>query len=470
MTARTWFCGLCLWVLTLGPLSAQTEAVQRPLELKDVLTQVEQNHPKLLGAQLVNQIASAKVLEKQGAFDPSVGLASGYQRYNSSSTPGKASDYFSNSATVFRTDPSGIKWEAGWINNQGSVKSPASSTGDAGELFVGASIPLLRGLNINEKSIALSQAEIAEEQVQFDYKGLRLALLLESGSAYYNWVMSVMQREIVEENLGLALERAKQVAVSIEVGDRPRIDQVEADREVQKREEALLKAERIVQKSAIKLALYLWNSEGKAQSIPSQDEAPRSMPESEIVNGERVASLQVEALELRPELKRLRLQKSIVELDQELAKNGRLPQLDLKLRPGADLGQNGIGFTFKAGLELVIPLATRTADGKERAASIKLQKLSLDEVETIRRILLQVQDAAGEVEATRLRLERALDVYRLSKELEEAERLKFELGDSSLFLVNSRERSTVEAALKVLELRNEQAQSVLLLETVSGAL
>ena len=104
------------------------------------------------------------------------------------------------------------------------------------------------------------------------------------------------------------------------------------------------------------------------------------------------------------------------------------------------------------------------------AASIKLDKLNLDQIESVRRILLEVQDAASEVQTTGLRLERALEVYRLARELEEAERLKFRLGDSSLFLVNSRERSTVAAALKVLEIRNEQAQSLLLLQTVSGKL
>jgi outer membrane protein TolC len=440
------------------------------LQLSDVLNRVERNHPKLRGAELLTQMASAKVLEKRGAFDPAVAVGTGYQRYNSSSTRGKALDYFSTSATVFRTDPSGIKWEAGWINNIGDVKSPASSTGEGGEFFVGASIPLLRGLNMNEKIVSLQQAELREEQTTYDYQAARLTVLLEAGSAYYDWVTSVIQQEIIEENLRLAMVRADQVRQSIEAGDKPRVDQVEADREVEIRREALLKAERTVQKTAIKLALYLWNSQGEAQEVPDQTDSPMSLPESRQVDPAEIADLQVKALELRPELRRLNLEKSVVRLDQDLARNDRLPQLDLKLRPGADTGNQGVGFTFKAGLELIIPLATRSADGREQAASIKLEKLNLDEVEAIRRILLQVRDAAGEVEATRLRLERALEVYRLAKELEEAERLKFEFGDSSLFMVNSRERSTVSAALKVLEIRNEQAQSVLLLETVSGVI
>lgn len=461
---------LIIFCLLLGQMTTSLAEEAPTLTLQTVLTQVEKNHPKLRGAQLANDIASAKVLEKQGAFDPGLAINSGYQRYNSSSSPGKARDYFYNSATVYRTDPSGIKWEAGWSNNQGFVKSPASSTGDVGEFFVGASVPLLRGLNINEKSVALNQAKLQAEAVGFDYRQLRLFVLLQAGSAYYNWVTAVLQQSIVEENLGLAQARAGQIKTAIEAGDKAKIDQVEADREVERRREALLKAQRIVQKNAIKLALYLWNSEGQAQEVPLTEAAPQELTDIEILNYGQLAQLQVEALEQRPELRRLDLQKSIVDLDKELAQNQRLPQLDLKIRPGVDTGGNSIGFTFKAGVELIIPLATRTADGRERAAAIKLEKLSLDQVEMIRRILLQVQDAAGEVQATGERLEAATRVYRLARELEEAERLKFQLGDSSLFLVNSRERSTVMAALKVLEIRNEQAQSLLLLRTVSGAL
>lgn len=445
-------------------------AGERRLSLEAVLQTVESNHPKLRGAELMRGVASAKVLEKQGAFDPSVGLASSYQRYNSSSSPGKARDYVSLSGTVFRTDPSGVKWEAGYLNNQGAIKSPSSSTGDLGEFYVQAKVPLLRGLNVNQKFVALQQAEIMEKQVGLEYRLLRLLTLLDAGAAYYNWVTAVHQLEVLQENLGLAEVRAEQVRQTIDAGDRPRIDQVEADREVAKRKEGVLKAERSLQKQSFKLALYLWNSEGQAQDVPSPESAPPALPEVPGLDAKTLAQAQVTALESRPELKSLKLQTKIIDLDRELAVNQKLPQLDLALRPGYDAGSQGIGFTMKAGLELVIPLATRAADGRERAAQLKLAKLSLNQVEMVQRILLQVRDAAGELQAAEGRLERALEVYRLARELEDGERLKLEYGDSSLFLVNSRERSTLQAALKVLQIRNEQAQAELLLRGVQGVL
>ncbi len=450
----------------------RTSASANPglLQLGDVLSQVEITHPKLRGAKLSQQIAAAKVQEKLGAFDTQLGVGTAYQRYNSSSSPGKPLDYVSNGIVLARTDPSGIKWEGGWLNTQGFPKSPASSTGDVGEFFVQAKVPFLRGAGINEKIVAVDQADLMEKRVLEDNRVLRLLTLLDAGAAFLQWNVSVMQWRILQENELLAVERARQVGVRIEAGDLPTIDQVEADNEVAKRRETLLKAARIVQKSALKLALYLWNTSGEPQDVPSPEQAPQVLPAVQRLEGDEIYAMQLEALAHRPEVLQLKLEKSIVELDRDLAENDRLPQLDLTLRPGYDAGGNGIGFTIKAGLDLVIPLGTRGPDGRHLAAQLKLEKLDIDQVEMLRRILIQVQDAASEAEGAAQRLEQATILYAQSKRLEEAERLKFRLGDSTLFFVNARERATLEAALKILELRHEHAQALLLLQAVVGKL
>ena len=229
-----------------------------------------------------------------------------------------------------------------------------------------------------------------------------------------------------------------------------------------------MKATREVQKAALKLALYLWNSDGQGAGVPQPAQAPLQLPPVQRFTTEDVYQLQLTALAERPELRQLELKKSIVDLDKDLAGNDRLPQLDLTLRPGYDAGGNGVGFTVKAGVELVIPLATRGPDGRRQAALLKLDKLNLEQVEMIRRILIQVQDAASEAEGAAQRLEQAVALYQKSKELEEAERTKFQFGDSTLFLVNSRERATLEAALKVLTIRLEHSEAVILLEAVTG--
>jgi outer membrane protein TolC len=446
------------------------EGSSGPITLDSVLARVEQNHPKVRGAELTRQIAGAKVQEKLGAFDPQLGVETAYQRYNSSSSPGKPLDYVSNGIVVARQDPSGIKWEGGWLNTQGFPKSPASSTGDVGEFFVQAKVPFLRGAGINDKAIAVEQARLFERQAQEDLRVIKLLTLLDAGAAFLQWNVAVMQWRILKENEQLAIERAAQVASRVKAGDLAAIDQVEAEGEVLKRRELTLKAEREAQKGALKLALYLWASDGRPESVPSPEQAPETLPEIKRLTTDQVYELQLLALTQRPELRKLDLDRSVVSLDKDLAENDRLPQLDLTLRPGYDAGGQGVGFTMKAGLELVIPLGTRGPDGRRQAAVLKLEKLDLDQVELVRRILVQVQDAASEAEAAAIRLEQAQAVYQQAKTLEQAERTKFRLGDSTLLVVNIRERATLEAALKVLDLRYENAQAQLLIDAVVGEL
>ncbi|MCE7872684.1 hypothetical protein DYH09_20185, partial [bacterium CPR1] len=70
----------------------QLAAGAQPLTLQDLLEQVETHHPVLRQADLALAMARARVTEKEGAFDPALALSSGYQRYNSSSDPGKAKE------------------------------------------------------------------------------------------------------------------------------------------------------------------------------------------------------------------------------------------------------------------------------------------------------------------------------------------------------------------------------------------
>lgn len=178
----------------------------------------------------------------------------------------------------------------------------------------------------------------------------------------------------------------------------------------------------------------------------------------------------MESLSQRPELREIEFQKDAVELDRSLAENDRLPVLDLSLGPGLDTGRQGIGLTYKVGLQLVIPLANRSADGRLLGARWKSEKLNLDQVLEVQRILTEVRDAASVIAASRARLTPALDSLKLALQLEEAERLKYSLGDSTLFLVNQRERASLVEAQKLSEIWTEAQKGYSLLEAACGRL
>ena len=141
----------------------------KPLTLEAVLLQVQQNHPKLRGAELERRMAAAKRLEKQGAFDPAIVMDDDTQRYNSYPTRGEAKFESLNDVSVGMLTRYGAKFSASSNYHYGDVKSPASGTGAAGSHFLGLNVPLLRNARINEKAAAERKALIGEPLADAEY-------------------------------------------------------------------------------------------------------------------------------------------------------------------------------------------------------------------------------------------------------------------------------------------------------------
>lgn len=174
---------------TSGEATQDTPPLPRELSLTELLRIVELYHPKLRGADINRQIATAKRLEKQGAFDPAVFAGYDYLRFNTDFDPktlrGKPATARIGDVGIEFLTRSGLKVGGGARYNLGKVKSPLSPTGDGGEYFLSLKMPLLRGFRINEKAAAERQALLGEPLAQTEFEVTRLQLLLKASEAYW---------------------------------------------------------------------------------------------------------------------------------------------------------------------------------------------------------------------------------------------------------------------------------------------
>ncbi|MBY0403364.1 MAG: TolC family protein, partial [Cyanobacteria bacterium] len=323
-----------------------------PLFLESFLKQVEAYHPKVAGAEAQRKMSRAKRLEKQGAFDPSLSFSSDYMRYNDTSKRGNLKQGLDNEVSLDYLTRSGIKVSPGYRYNRGDVKSPGNVSGDAGEYFLSLKIPLLRGLNINEKSAAERQALIGEPLADADFFFNRLEILLKAANAYWDWVGNQRKMGVAKNILDLAVVRYDAVKERAKKGDLPLIDAVEAEQEVQRRQAGWVKAQRDFQKSNFKLSLFLWDAQGNPQSLPKETQVPLNTPDP-IFYDDKIAEKAAEnAFQVRPELKIVNFEKRIAKIDFDLAQNQRLPALNLEVAPGMDTGGFSVGPTLKAGIGL----------------------------------------------------------------------------------------------------------------------
>ncbi|MFN0120442.1 MAG: TolC family protein [Blastocatellia bacterium] len=440
-----------------------------PLMLDDVLRQVELNHPKLLGADAERRVATAKRLEKQGAFDPAVFYDADYLRYNSASRRGSLLSTRGNDVGVEWLTRYGVKLYGGARLNFGTVKSPLSSTGETGEYFFGVKIPFMRGARINEKSAGERQALLGEPLADQELVMRRLEIQLKAANAYWDWVAAKRKRDVAASLLELARTRLDAVRKRADAGDLPPIDIVEADQETQRRQGGLIKADRDLQKSAFKLGLYLWEQNGAPAPLPVAGNVPVNDPAPVLYTDERAIEGEKLALERRPEIKMVNINRDIVQVDLDLGRNQRLPQVDLGFSPGRDTGAGGVGNTLKAELTVSLPLRQRTADGRIGAATLKLQKLDFELINQRQTIVVEIADAISAINTTYARYNAARAEVELARRLEEGERKRFSLGDSTLFLVNQRERATAEAENKLIEIQAEYEQAVAGFRAATGS-
>jgi outer membrane protein TolC len=312
---------------------------------------------------------------------------------------------------------------------------------------------LLRDRINNAKTVAEQQALLGEPIADQFIREARLNLFEKAGTAYWELVGAKAKLEVAQQLLKLATDRAEYIRERIRNGANPPIDQEEADAEVARRQGGLDKAERDVQKAEIKLGLYRWNDDGR--SI----DASRIQVKIEALDdrGAKVEPKQARdtAAKDRPELLALNLSQQILALDLGLAQNDRKPGLDLVIGPGFDFGNDSIGNTMKAGVFYTIPLRQNSVDGRINATKSKLQKIGLEYRQLERAVQIEVDDALSALSQAEKRVVAAEAEVKSNTAVEEGERIRFVEGQSTLFLLNQRERATAESQARLIDVKVE---------------
>ena len=160
------------------------------------------------------------------------------------------------------------------------------------------------------------------------------------------------------------------------------------------------------------------------------------------------------ALAQRPEARRFQLQLRQNQIERDWAQNQLAPGIDLQLAGSQDIGRplpsrpDLSKPVFEVTVLLEIPIQTRLMRGRADAASAMVTRFGHLQEFARDRIEADVRDAHSAIRGARERIEAARREVKLALELENAERTRFEQGDSHLLIVNIREQQTAEAELR----------------------
>ncbi len=432
--------------LLVWTLLCVVRASAAPLLLEDVLSSAEASYPLLLAAIQERAMAEGKVVSAEGAFDTKLAVKSEMNQFG----------YYRNRTNAAQIEQPIADWGGeifgGYKRGQGNFgpweQDLLSLSG--GEWSGGVRMPLLRNRETDEQRTDLLLARLAIELADASIEKQRLTLLQMAAEAYWEWVSAGQKLTVAESLLRLAEARTEQVEEAVAAGEVARIEIADNARALLERRSAVVSAERQLQNAGFELSLFYRDSRGQPQ-IVARERLPEFPEPAGVSDAQMQEDLQ-RALTRRPEImtKLLEMQQSKAGLT--LARNQLLPEIDFAAQYSRDAGGGSItkrGSEVIAGVTLKSPLQRRKAKGAVALQEAKLEQLDQRLRFARNRVEVEVRDAVSALDAALQRLELARQEQELAQQLAEAEQERFELGDSTLFVVNLRELSAASARLKV---------------------
>ncbi len=443
-----------VFLCTLLPM-IKAQATFEVLTLEKFLSVVKQNHPVARQTNLFMDMASAGRVEAGGAFDPIFSLTSDQKTFD-----GKKY-YTQNNADLTIPTWYGVSLYGGVQNNLGTFldaeKSPGLYT------YAGVNVSVLKNLILDKRRASLQQAKLMQAQTRFENANTVNDLILQANLSYFNWLKDFLVLQLIEQAVQINIDRFEFVKASFLQGDKAGIDTIEAKTQLltflQQREEYFL----AYNASRLELETYLW-TENEAPLYLASDVIPDTTTIDMVLNeiNESDKDDWVRArLDEHPKLAVYDLKLQNLEIERKLKFQNFLPKLDLKydfMRKGDQFPIENIGASFfednyKFGLSFSMPIFNRSAMGQYQATKAKIQITSLDNYYTRLQIENKIRFQLIEVENVKNQVNIYAEASELYRQLYEAESFKFSIGESSLFLLNSRNNKFIEANQKWIELR-----------------
>ncbi len=426
-------------------------AQQTALDVKELFDMVKKNHPVAAQAYLQNQMAEANLLRAKGVFDPVIISNYDQKRF-------KDSDYFKlfDSKLIIPTKL-GLDIYAGYESNRGVFLNPENSTPITGLAYAGLSLPLGRGLFTDDRRALLNNALIQQDIAGVREELILNDLLFEAGMLYWDWFRAYHNREVFQEALTNAIERFEGVKSNVLAGDSPAIDTVEAKIQIQNVSIGLNQANNeFNQMSAIFSGLF-WE-DNFVHTGTDLLKFPVEIPEAMLTEGMPSQYLnEGDFVNQHPLLEEMRLMLKQMEIEQKLRKDRLKPELNLIFNPltevtGSNFLANFSPNDFKVGIEFRAPLFFRRERGDVKLIELEIMDKNLELKNSSVELLNTYKAVLFDWNATLEQLKILSETVDLFERMYNAERRLFDVGESSLFLVNAREQAWINAKMQLLNM------------------
>ena len=439
-----------LFIGSLGNAMAQDKS----LSIENTLDIVRKYHPVIKQSFLQNEMAKNELQASRGVFDPSIQINTQEKTYDNKLY------YKYNTSELKIPLWYGIDIKAGTENNIGERLDPTLTRNKSA--FVGVSMDPFRGIIVDKRNAAVRQAKNFVELTKNEQLLVVNDLLLEATSAYWNWVNAYNINSVLIKSVQNNKDRYEVIKKSYISGDRAPIDTTEALTQLQTFEMMQNQAALDLQKAKLELSNYFWTSGGIPYELEEDIIPSGSFDLNEIssIDLGRLEEMVDQAMQTHPKLKMINAKSTILDIEKRLKTIELFPSLKLNYN-ALDNNFNNISTSInttnnvKYGLSLTMPLFQRQARGQLAKTKNKIEDLGWDRKYITLEIENKVRSSFAEFYALKQQIKTNEAILNANKLLFETENTKFQMGESSLFLINSRELKFIETEQKNIALKTK---------------
>jgi outer membrane protein TolC len=455
---------LFLFLFFYAKVFAQNEKV---LSIDDFIEKVKMHHPLAKVATIQIAKANANLLTAKGGFDPVAEFNATSKTFDSKNY------YYYNNASVNIPLPVGdIK--TGIESNGGQFLESEITSGRSS--YLGLEIPIAKGLLIDKRRAFLQQAKIAVQQNTAQQKAMLNDLLLEAYVSYYQWAGAYRLYNVYNSYVQVSNDRLRLVKTLNANGDRALMDTVEAFTQLQNFQ--LLQGEASIKLTSgiLDLNNFIWDGQGIAQNIASDVAPDTTIFSNNATSKILIDLLQISALQ-NPILQQYKFKIDGLQVERKLKYQNLLPTINLKgnilnkdYYPLKNFGGSLLENNNRWGIDVKIPLRFREGKGEYRLAKLKIEESTLELKQKAQETENKIKDYYNQFLLLQNQLQTANDAFKNYNSLLRNETLRFSNGESSLFLVNTRENKVLEIQQKIIEIQVKLLKAKYSLDWAAGLL
>ena len=438
-----------LFIAIIVPIALQSQTLDS-LSYAEFLGYVKQYHPVAKQADLLLESGQASLMKARGGFDPKLEADFNEKDY-------KNTEYYERLNATFKVPTwYGIELKANFEENTGYYLNPENTVPDDGLFSAGIGFSLGQGLLMNKRMADVKKAKFFKAQTQAERNLQVNQILYDASIAYFDWLQAYNETKIYERFLENASIRFEGVRSSVLAGDKAGIDSLEAGIVVKNRKLELEQAKVKLLKSRLEASNFIWLNNTPVDI--NQTVSPMTTLEADIDLVLGINTIQGYNLDNHPKLLALGSKIDGLDVDRRLKANKLLPVIDAQynfLSETPDQVNTFNAASYKATINVAFPLFLRKERGDLKLSKLKLQDAQFTFADTQLQIKNKIEAITQELESYKTQNQLIKTIVADYKTLLNAEERKFSFGESSVFLINSRENKLIESQVKAIQLNNK---------------